>query len=235
MKNTKKIVILLTSIILTLLFVGCNRSETGSKDSDGALKAFSSIVKANPKDKGFHNALQHWGFKLGTNDKFEWTKDTSANKIDLAMVMAADPLIKAGLDVKKLDTNKWVFKAAEIEAGVQLPNRLIFPYNVSDKKQTSNGSEDAFRRILKQDTKLIQYIKDEKHYMLMLGEGNSVHFTEKLGSSDEDMEFVLKAEPLIKAGLDVTKLEGTGFKLEVAGKNNMESKDDQLVKGYKLK
>jgi len=37
---------------------------------------------------------------------------------------------------------------------------------------------------------------------------------------------------IIKAGLDVTKLRGTGFKLEVAGKDNMDSKDDQLVKGY---
>ena len=82
---------------------------------------------------------------------------------------------------------------------------------------------------------LIKYIKDEKHYMLMLGDGNEVHFAESLGASDEDMEFVLKAEPLIKAGLDVTKLQGTGFKLEVAGKDNMDSKDDQLVKGYKLK
>lgn len=235
MKNNKKIAILLTSVIVALSLVGCGRSETGNKESDGALKAFNAIVKANPKNKGFHNALQHWGLKLPANDKFEWTKDTSANKIDFAMIIEADPLIKAGLDVTKLDSNKWVYKPSEVEAGVQLPNRLILPYNVSDKKETSNGSEDAFRRLLKQDPMLIKYIKDEKHYMLMLGDGNSVHFTENLGSSDEDMEFVLKAEPLIKAGLDITKLEGSGFKLEVAGKDNMESDEDQLVKGYKLK
>ena len=235
MKSTKKIAILITSIIFTLSLVGCGRSETGSKDSDGALKAFNSIVKANLKSKGFHNALQHWGLKLPANDKFEWTKDTSANKIDFAMIMEADPLIKAGLDVTKLDPNKWVYKPAEVEAGVKLPNRLIVPYNVSNKKQTSNGSEDAFRRILKQNPKLISYDKDEKHYILTLAEGNQVHFAEKLGATDEDMEFVLKAEPLIKAGLDVTKLEGTGFKLETAGKDNMDIKEDQLVKGYKLK
>ena len=72
-------------------------------------------------------------------------------------------------DVTKLDSNKWVYKPAETEGGVKLPNRLVFPYNVSDKKETSNGSEDAFRRILKQDPMLIKYIADEKHYMLMLG------------------------------------------------------------------
>jgi hypothetical protein len=236
MKSSKKIMVLLTSAILTVSLVGCSgRNEIGSKEADGALKAFNAIVKENPKSKGFHATLQHWGLKLPANDKFEWTKDTSANKIDFAMIMDADPLIKAGLDVTKLDPNKWVYKPAEMEAGVQLGNRLIFPYNLSDASETSNGSEDAFRRLLKQNPMMVKYIADEKHYMLMLGEGNSVHFTETLGASDEDMEFALKAEPLIKAGLDVTKLEGTGFKLEVAGKDNMESNDDLLVKGYKLK
>jgi hypothetical protein len=235
MKNTKKTMILLASALFTLSLVGCNKSETLNKDSEGALKAFNAIVKANPKNKGYHSELQHWGFKLGGADKFEWTKDTAANKIDFAMIIEVDPLIKAGLDVTKLDSNKWVFKPAETEAGIELPNRLIFPYNVSDKKQTSNGSEDAFRRILKQDSELIKYLADEKHYMLMLGDGNSVHFTQTLGSSEEDMEFAFKAEPFIKAGLDVTKLKGSGFNLEVAGKDSMESKDDELVKWYKLK
>lgn len=234
MKNIKKIVLIISVSIFTLSLVGCNRSKSGNIDSDGALKAFNAIVKANPKSKGYHSDLKHWGFKLSTGDKFEWTKDTSANKIDFAMVIEADSLIKAGLDVTKLDSNKWVYKPAEIEEGVQIQNRLIFPYNVSDKKQTSNGSEDAFRRILKQDGGLIKYLEDEKHYMLMLGEDNSVHFTQTLGSSDEDMEFAFKAEPLIKAGLDITKLEGSGFKLEVAKKDN-KGGTDQLVKSYKLK
>lgn len=234
MTKTKKTIIFLISSILIIALVGCGRSETGNKDSDSALKAFNAIVKKYPSNKGFHNALLHWGFKLPTGDKFEWSKDTSANKIDFAMIIEADPLIKAGLDVTKLDSNKWVYKPAEMEDGVQLPNRLIFPYNLSDKKETSNGSEDAFRRLLKQDPMLIKYNKEENHYMLMLGDGNEVHWSETLGKTDEDMEFVFKAEPLIKAGLDVTKLDGTGFKLEVAGKNNMDSKYDQLVKGYKF-
>ena len=235
MIKTKKSIILLISSILLVSLVGCSRSETGNKDSDSALKAFNAIVKAYPANKGFHNALQHWGFKLPTGDKFEWTKDTSANKMDFAMVIAIDPLIKAGLDVTKLDSNKWIYKPAALEEGVNQPNRLIKPYNVSDKKQTSNGSEDALRRILKQDPMLIKNNKEENHFMLMLGDGNEVHWAETLGKTDEDMEFVLQAEPLIKAGLDVTKLEGTGWKLEKAGKDGMGSSEDQLVKGYKLK
>ena len=235
MNRTKKSITLIISSILLVSLAGCGRSETGNKDSDSALKAFNAIVKEYPKNKGFHSALQHWGFKLPTGDKFEWTKDTSANKVDFAMVIAADPLIKAGLDVTKLDANKWVYKPAALEEGVNQPNRLIKPYNASDKKQMSNGSEDALRRILKQDPMLIKYNKEEKHFMLMLGDGSQVHWAETLGKTTEDMEFVLNPEPLIKAGLDVNKLEGSGWKLEKAGKDDMGAFNVVLVKGYKLK
>jgi len=235
MKKTKRVIAIVVSSVLLLSAVGCSRVVTGSKEGDNGLEAFNKIVKTYPENKGYHKALQHWGFKLPSGEKFEWTKDTSANKADFAMVMLADPFVKAGLDVTKLDKNEWLYEPAAKVEGVDLPNRLIKIYNVSDKKEVSNGSEDALRRLLKQDPMLMKYIKDEKHYMIMLGDGYAVHFAEVLGSSDEDMEFALKAEPLIKAGLDVKKLEGSGFKLEVAGKDNMESKDDQLVKGYKLK
>lgn len=64
----------------------------------------------------------------------------SANKADFAMVMLADPLVKAGLDVKKLDKNAWLYEpAAKDDKGNDLPNRLIKPYNVSDKNKHQMG------------------------------------------------------------------------------------------------
>lgn len=235
MKKTNKILALIVSSVLMLSFSGCSRTVTGSKEADNGLSTFNAIVKANPKDKGFHKALQHWGFKLPTGEKFEWTKDMSANKADFAMVILADPLVKAGLDVNKLDKNEWLYSPAANEEGQDLPNRLIKPYNVSDEKVNSNGSEDAFRRILKEDTALVKYHKEQQHYRLILGDGNEVQWTEKLGLNDADMIFVLKAEPLIKAGLDVNKLEGTGWIFKAAGKDDMGENPDQIMKIFKIK
>lgn len=136
------------------------------------MKVFNEIVKAYPENKGFHSALQHWGFKLPTGEKFEWSKDMSANKADFAMVMLADPLIKAGLDVSKLNSDEWLYEPAVVENGQQLPNLLIKPYNVSDRRQAASGSEDSMGRLLKADTSILKYHEDQEHYRLLLGEGN---------------------------------------------------------------
>lgn len=238
MKKFTKVAAIALSSIITLSFIGCKRTVTGNKETDSGLSAFNEIVKAYPDNKGFHKALEHWGFKLPTGEKFEWSKDMSANKADFAMVMLADPLVKAGLDVTKLDKNEWLYEpAGKGENGEDLPNRLIKPYNVSDKKQISNGSEDSMRRLLKVDPTILKYHEDQKHYRLTLGDGNEVQWTEELGLNDADMIFVLKAEPLVKAGLDVNKLEGSGWVFREASEDNMGmgSNPDQIVKIYDIK
>lgn len=233
MKNIKKIISVLIFSSIALMAVGCSRTSTGNKEADKALTAFNKVVKTYPNNKGFHRTLQHWGFKLSGDNKFEWTKDTSANKIDFAMVIEADPLIKAGLDVKKLDQKDFVFKPATTEDGVKLSNRIVHPYNVSDKKEFSSGSEDALRRLLKQDTSLVKYNKDENIYVLTLGNNYKVEWSENSDAADGDIKFVIPADQLIKAGLDVNKLDGTGWKVEKAGSDNHGK--DQLVKSFILK
>lgn len=236
MIKARRIILLVVSMIFVLsIAAGCNRSSL-SKDAEGGVKAFESIIKTYPDKIGFHKALEHWGFKLPTGEKFEWSRDMSANKADFAMVMLADPFIKAGLDVKQLN-DEWIFKPAGKEEGEEFPNLLIKPYNVSDKKSTASGSEESMRKLLQEDSKLIEYHKDLQHYRLKLGEGFEVQWTEKLGLNDADMIFILKAEPLVKAGLDVKKLEGSGWIFREASKDNMGmgANPDQLVKIYKLK
>lgn len=236
MGKIKKIGIFIVSSMIVLSFVGCSRTVTGNKEADSGLNAFNDIVKTYPENKGFHSALQHWGFKISSEEKFEWSKDMSANKADFAMVILADPLIKAGLDVNKLDINEWLYEPAEKDSKEELPNRLIKPYNISDKKETSNGSEDAMRRLLKVDPSIIKYHENQKNYGLKLGEGNEVQWTEELGLNDADMIFVLKAEPLVKAGLDVNKLEGSGWVFKEASTDDIEMVEnpDQIVKFYDI-
>ena len=239
MKKLTKIFTIVLSMVLILSLTAFGMPKDngmmGGNQTKGAVAAFQKIVKAYPKNVGFHKALSHWGFTLKSGEKFEWTKDLSANKVDLAMVLMADQFTKAGLDINKLDKNLWIYKPATVEAGVSLPNRLIMALNVSDKRRYSMGSMDALRVVLNQKTDLVQYFKKEGHYMLMLGDGYEVHWTDKLGGMAADMEFVVKAKSLVKAGLDVKKLESSGWKFEAAGSGDSGKNADQIVKEFKLK
>jgi hypothetical protein len=197
---------------LALLLTGCNRVITGSGESDRALEAFNAIVRANLDRKGYHDALKHWGLSLPGGGKFEWTKDTSANDIDFALVIPAEPFIRAGLDVGRLEGTGYVFQAAQIEAGESLPDLLLRPYNVSDKKENAQGSEDALRRILKQRNTMVRYDEALRRYRLSLYDEGGAPFeaqwTEELGQGEADVVFVIPADPLMGAGLDPGRLDG---------------------------
>jgi hypothetical protein len=203
--------LLLVAANMALLLAGCNRAITGSEESDRALAAFNAIVKANLDRKGYHDAMKHWGLSLPGGGKFEWTKDTSANELDFAMVIPAEPFIRAGLDVRRLDGTGYVFQAAQVEAGESLPDLLLHPYNVGDKKENAQGSEDALRRILKQRNTIVQYRGDIRRYRLFLyDEGDApfeTQWAEKPGAEDGDIVFVIPADPLIAAGLDPERLD----------------------------
>jgi hypothetical protein len=234
MKKVSKLLSLAISTVLAVSVAGCSNRLTGSDLGDDAYNAFNSFIKTNPDKIGFHMEMSHWGLKLPEGEKFEWSKDTSANKADYAMVMLADPLINAGLDVDKLDKEQWVFKPAGKEMNEEFPNLLIKPYNVSDKKQNSNGASDAFRRMIKAAPELVRYDKDIQKFRLSLGDGIEVQWTEKLGTNDADLVFVLKAEPLVKAGLDANKLQGSGWNFSAANKDGLGDNPDQIVKVFKI-
>jgi hypothetical protein len=71
--------------------------------------------------------------------------------------------------------------------------------------------------------------------MLMLGDVFEIHWTQKVGSKAADMEFVVKAQSLVKAGLNIKKLSGTGWTFEPAGTGDTGMNADQIVKECRFK
>ena len=225
----KMIVAVVSVLAIVLSLAACGRVETGNETSDNAYAAFVAIVNQNKDKLGFHSEKMHWGLEL-QEDKFEWSKDSSAHQLDFAMALQAQPFIDAGLDVSKLEDSGYVFIPGAEADGMKTPDLIAHPYDVSDKKETAQGFEDAMRRLLKQDPSLVSYNQEEKYYALHLSDGYVVRWTEELGLNDADMTFVIAADPLVAAGLDAAKMEGSGWAFHAAG----EATPNQLVRSYKL-
>lgn len=212
MLKNKALIISTVILGIGITITGCGNKGSVDETKAKASEAYVKIIKENKKDVGFHAELSHWGLKLSSGEKFEWTKDTAANEIDFAMVIPADTFTKAGVDVNKIDAKELAFKPAANEGGMETPNLLVRPYDLSDKKQNSNGAEDAFKRLLKFQQVPVSYDSATKNYVLDLGDGYKVHWTEELGQNPSDIIFTIKAEPLIQAGLDVDKISKEGWK-----------------------
>jgi len=245
----------------SLLLAGCGADKsqpTGSQESKPAVTetkpeaktdhstdddlakngvaAFKKILQDNPKLVGFHDELSHWGLTFSTGDMFEWTKDTGINKADMALVLVADPLVKAGLDIKKLD-DKWIYKPAEEMMGKKLPNRLIKPFNLDDQSagpQDKDSAPAAFQRIADRFPANFGYHDELSHYGFKLGDGDKFEWTKDVHINDADVAFVLLADPLIQAGLDIKKLDQSWIFKPAAEDPMMGKTPNLLVKPIKL-
>jgi len=217
--------ILVTVIALSQVLAGCSRPITGNETADKALVAFNDIVKRNLDNKVYHEPMLHWGLALPTGDKLEWVKNTNKSTADIVMEMDVVPFIKAGLDAKKLDENKYVVKPSSKINNQPVRDLLFHRFNVSDKNEMAQGSDDAMRRLLKQKPELVKFDQIENKFVLTLDGGFEVRWTESLGLNDTDFEFIIEAAPLIAAGVEPYKLKGSGWEL----------KGDTFIKSYTLK
>ena len=234
MKKLKGIAVIALSSVIVLSLAACGNKNVEENITDRGVNAFNEIVKTYPDKKGFHDPMQHWGFEVESGEKFEWSNDMSANKADFAMVVQAEPLINAGLDVEKLDKNVWLYEEAGKDTmGMEQPALLILPYDISDTQLTSDDSDESMMALLTADADNLIYHEDQQHYVLNLGGTNEIIWTEELGLNDSDMVFVLEAESLIAAGLDVDKLEGSGWVFKEA--SDVDKTPDQIIKTYDLK
>ena len=97
---------------------------TGLKDN--VTDSLFESVAFDRSNLTYHEALDHYGIKL-TNGKFEYAKDATTNDKDIVFVLAADPLVALGVDVKNVDG--WIFKTMDNPDGTTI-DVLLKPYDL---------------------------------------------------------------------------------------------------------
>lgn len=245
--NRRTLIPIIAATLSVALLAGCaakpapkaapSPAASAALASD-ALSAFDRIISVRKQDVGYHAELSHWGFTAPTGDLFEWSKDTAANQADLAMVLVADPLIAAGLDITKLGGG-WSYKAAEVSHDAQKPAVILKTENLQDTSYgPANAAEDtaskAMERLLTKNSDRLGYHDELSHYGVAYKDGDKFEWTKALGTNDADLAFVVVAEPLIKSGLDPKKLAG-GWVYQDAKTEHGKKLPALLIKPIKLK
>lgn len=80
---------------------------------------------------GYHEALDHYGIKLGNGNMFEWAKNMATNDKDIVFVLNPEPFIAAGADPSRIDG--WIFAKVETKDDKGKPilaDRLLKPFNL---------------------------------------------------------------------------------------------------------
>lgn len=188
-------------VIMAFALSGCSLNKSGDSAIQDAASNFSQTVNNNKEDLTYHNELSHFGLQLKGGDKLEWAEDPSVSEADFSITINAEEFIEAGLDVSKLESS---YLSYSKDTATNVEN-LIYKYNINNEKATYSNSDEAFEKLIGLIPDQINSIKNDG-YVLNLDKGFQLHWNSD-DRVNKDLAFIIVADDLVKAGLDVNKLE----------------------------
>lgn len=215
--------ILLTSAIV---FSACSSTDVVGKT---AKASFNELVSKKPDYVKKDSSSERFFFKAASGDRFEWSKDFSKDSIDIAITLDAKPFLEAGLDVSKLNSEKFIFNRDA--------NTILMPFELSSDKFSYNGEASpskSFEQVIDKNRKLIGYHQKLDHYGISLPDGNKFEWAKNISTNDKDIVFVLNPKPFIEAGVNPDKIQGIVFTQVEESMDKPESKIDVFLKPFNL-
>ncbi len=224
---------------VVLIFGSCAATDVvGSmaiKSFDGMTQALGNNIALN-QDEGV------FGIRSPDSDVFrvaqDFNREITPETPDFELEFAAQPFLDAGLNGTLLagtDSVQYLLEGDKLMIRFEWAQVPFAPVPTSALVPQTQLLE-TFKQILANFRDKIGYHEKLDHYGISLGDGHMFEWAKDLLTNDKDMVFILNPEPLIKAGLDPTKVKGWVFaKVEIldgAGKTQFV---DKLLKPFDVK
>lgn len=225
--NPKGLVAIIVLATFAVGLSGCKATDVVGKESVASFEALMNRVSDKVK---FDDAKGRWIMASPDGEQFEWSKDFSSDKPDVVIEFSAVPFINAGLDVKKLPQDKYLYEKST--------DRIIMPYEIGRQKFTYTDqatSIETYKKIVDTNREKIGYHGELDHYGIDLGNGNMFEWAKDMKNNDKDIVFVLNPQPFIDADVDPSKIEGWVFaKVKVKNEKGKMVEVDKILKPYNL-
>jgi hypothetical protein len=187
-------------LIFVMSFASCSSLDVVSTD---AVRSFSEVLTAFPPAK---ESEPEWAINApGGGAGFYWSNES------MVMTVETSPFINAGLDIAELDPA--VYNNADENSFYLFTGSFdMLNQNIKDTPL------EQFKADLKFKRKDLSYHTALDHYGISFGNGNMFEWAKDLTKNsitgenqDKDIVFVLNPEPLIKAGVDPSKVQGWAY------------------------
>ncbi len=223
----KKIVIpVALAAAVLILSAGCQKADLVGQYAD---TTYAALLEKGGLTVSSDADLNAWALTSPTGERFLWTQDSAAGKLDLIQEFDAAPFLDAGLKPEMLpDTYLYDAAAGLLQVTADLGET---PYNYTGEKTPLS----SFEQITANYRESIGYHEVLDHYGVAFGGGNMFEWAKDMTTNDKDMVFVLNPEPFIKAGVDPAAVEGWAFaKVQVKDASGKTEEVDKLLKPFEL-
>ncbi len=231
MKSKSKIIILAILGLLVvggIIFVVTNALKGLDVVGKESLDSFK-IVTEELEDQ-IRVDDENGGWSLSAPDdtvEFFWSKDFSKSSFhDVMLTFESEPFVSAGLDIDKLPEGMIIDDM--IMVGTKLGNEKI----TYEDKATPY---ESYKKIANLKRASIKYHAALDHYGIDLGDGNIFEWAKDMTTNDKDIVFVVNPEPLIKAGVDPSKVEGWVYAKVPTMQNGKKVEVYKFLKPFDLK
>ncbi len=186
----KKILVLL---VFMLIIAGCAATDVVRRE---AASSFDMILDVSTVESVVKDGFAHIMFAESYHLELSLTPETTSE--DVIISVPATPFLDAGLDRLKLPSNMKI-----------KDDKLLIIFDGIKGAATQNASQQM-NSLLTNNRGLLGYHAELDHFGISLGD-HKFEWAKHLMTNDKDVVFILSAEVLRSAGVDVENVDGWLF------------------------
>ena len=186
----KRIILLLS---LLILIAGCTSTDVVKRE---AQSSFEEILAVDSVESSVMDGFAHIIITDGYH--FDLSLNPQSTDEDVIMAVMAMPFLDAGLDITKLPSN------------MRIKDDMLLITFEEIKGSMTYDAKGQMNSLLTNNRTLLGYHAELDHFGIALGD-HKFEWAKNMATNDKDVVFILSAEVLRLAGVNVESVDGWLF------------------------
>jgi hypothetical protein len=186
----KKIILLLS---LLIFIAGCTSTDVVKRE---AQSSFEEILAVDTVESSVMDGYAH--IIIADGYHFDLSLNPQSTSEDVIMAVMAMPFLDAGLDITKLPSN------------MRIKDDMLLITFEGIKGSMTYDAKGQMNSLLTNNRTLLGYHAELDHFGIALGD-HKFEWAKNMTTNDKDAVFILSADVLREAGVNVEAVEGWIF------------------------